>query len=106
MKTCCTPGCDNELKPNSRLRTCNNCRAYAHRWDRRRPAERLDYSRALSVRRARMSLFMEVSDDAVSMRDHDALEKKRLITFPVRKSKQKAKSNIVEFKIRNKKVAQ
>lgn len=105
MATCCTPGCDNELSPNARLRTCVNCRAHGHRWDKRRPAERLDYSRRLRLYNSRMRMFYEVTDDDVKTRDHATLEEKRLLSFPVRKAKERAKANVVAFKLRNKKRA-
>jgi hypothetical protein len=98
VKTCCTPGCTNELSPNGRMRTCVNCRASAHRWEKRRPPEVLNYFQQLRVRTNRMSLFAVVKDDEVVFKDRAELERKRLITFPARR---KAKSNVVAFKKRN-----
>jgi len=72
-----------------------------HRWDRRRPAEALHYFHQLRVRTSRMTTFAVIKDDEVTKLDHATLEQKRLLSFPVRKSKAKAKANVVEFKLRN-----
>jgi len=101
MKSCCIPGCDNELSANSRLRTCAACRQNLHTWEKRRPAEILERSQKLTKYRARMSTFAIVKDDNVAMVGHETLVKRKVMTFPVRKSKRAAKSNVVEFKLRN-----
>jgi len=48
-----------------------------------------------------MATFAVVKDDEVTKVDHDTLEAKRLLSFPVRKTKAKARSNIVAFKLRD-----
>jgi len=88
---CCTTDCDNVVSPNSKLRTCVNCRAAIHRWDKRSTGEIVNYFQQLRVRTARMSTFavIKVSDDQVIKKDHDELERKRLVTFPKRKKRNK-----------------
>lgn len=56
-------GCDNEIPPGSKLPACPTCRASIHRWEKRRPAEVLDYRRRLSKYSARMDEV--VHDDKV-----------------------------------------
>jgi hypothetical protein len=99
MATCCIPNCPNELSGHARLRTCNNCRAYLHRWDRRRPAEILDYSQRLALYRSRMASFVDVKDDEVNKRSHAELEKQGLALFPTR-AKRRAKAIVVDLKVR------
>jgi len=101
MTTCCIPGCDNELSANTRLRTCAACRQNLHTWEKRRPAEILERSQKLTKYRARMATFAVVKDDRVAMIDHETLAKRKMMTFPVRKAKRAAKSNVVEFKLRS-----
>jgi hypothetical protein len=103
MKTCCTPGCDNELTEHARLRNCSACRSHLHRWDRRRPAEALHYFQQLKVRQNRMTDFADLRDDNIVPVDHATLERKKLASFPVRKSRKKAASNVVAFRLRNRK---
>jgi hypothetical protein len=102
MPTCCIPGCDNELAPKARLRTCATCRQSLHAWERRRPAEILERAHKLKKFSARMNTFSVVVDDELQLVDHPTLERKRLLSFPFDKTKRKAKSNIVQFKIVNK----
>ena len=99
MATCCIPGCDNELAPHGRLRTCKNCRQNLHSWDKRPAAHVLHYSQQLRVRRNRLATFAIVKDDEVIKVDHETLEEKRLLSF--RKTKTRAKANVVEFKLRD-----
>lgn len=100
MATCCIPGCDNELSGRGRLRTCAVCRQSLHTWERRRPAEILERAIKLTKYRARMATFAIVKDDDVALIDHATLERKGIMTFPVRKAKRAAKSNVVSIKIR------
>jgi hypothetical protein len=100
MAVCCIPGCDNELSTRTRLRTCATCRQSLHSWERRRPAEILERAQRLKKYTARMATFAVVQDDEVNLVDHATLQKKGIMSFPVRKAKKKAKAAIVEFKLR------
>jgi hypothetical protein len=91
MKRCCTTDCENLLSPNSRLRTCVNCRATIHRWDKRPTGEIVNYFQQLRVRTARMSTFavIKIDEDKVIKKPHEELERKGLVTFAKRKKKVK-----------------
>lgn len=103
MATCSTNNCPNELSPNSKMRTCPNCRAYWHRWDRKRPAEVVHYAHKLRLYQSRMNVIAVVKDDELHRVDHALLVEKKLLTFPIRQAKQRAKSSVVAFKLRDRK---
>lgn len=101
MATCVILGCDNELSERGRMKTCATCRQSLHSWERRKPDEIIDRTYKLIKYRARMNTFSVVKDDDVSLVDHKTLEEKRLMSFPVRRSKAKAKSIAVAAKLRD-----
>jgi hypothetical protein len=98
MATCCISGCDGEVSPRSKLRACKNCRAYWHRWEKCKTPHILAYAQATRLRTTRMNTLAVVKDEEVVKTDRTILESKKLMTFP--KSRKKARSNIVEFKLR------
>ena len=99
MAYCSIPGCDNELSPHARLKVCSVCRQSLHNWERRRPAEILDRATKLTKYRARLSTFAVVKDDDVQLVPHAELERKRIMSFPVRKALRTAKSNVVSIRV-------
>jgi hypothetical protein len=50
MAFCCTPECDTEIKPGSKLDHCTNCRASMGMWKRRG-------IRAILARRSRLKKY-------------------------------------------------
>jgi len=57
---CAIDGCDNALKPRSRLPTCHLCRASIGAWGRRRPAEVVARRERLHVYDCRMAEVVHV----------------------------------------------
>lgn len=59
---CETVGCTTELKPNSKMTTCHLCRGSNGRWNKKRPAQRLERRRKLTMYNARMSTLKGAED--------------------------------------------
>lgn len=61
-RMCATFACTNEISDKSKLETCSNCRNGLRYWDKKRPAQRLERRRKLSMYNARIST-MKGADD-------------------------------------------
>jgi hypothetical protein len=59
---CNITGCDNDIKPGSKLKTCENCRSGIGRWNRRRPVEVLEWRRKLTMYNARLTVVIKEKD--------------------------------------------
>lgn len=59
LTSCNIDGCDNTLKPGSKLKTCKNCRAGMDYWLRRKPADVIKYREKLHVRDQRMENLVD-----------------------------------------------
>jgi len=61
----------------------------------------LDRTQRLIKYRARMQTFSVVKDDDVSLIDHKTLEEKKLMSFPLRRTRRQAKAIAVAAKLRD-----
>lgn len=61
-RLCETEGCINELSERSKLDTCATCRGGLRYWDKKRPAQRLERRRKLTMYNSRIST-MKGADD-------------------------------------------
>lgn len=97
-RACMTPFCPYEA--TGKMRTCDNCRASAHRWEKRHASEIIKRAQALRLYSGRMSLFavIDVNKEDVTLLDHDALAAKGIMKF--REVKAKAKSAAAQVKTR------
>lgn len=53
-RKCSIEGCNELISDRSRLDVCPNCRSSDYRWDKRSPAEAMNYRVQLTIRSARM----------------------------------------------------
>jgi hypothetical protein len=62
MKLCATPACINEFSDKSKLDTCPTCRGGLGYWKKKRPAQRLERRRKLTMYNARISTMAGAED--------------------------------------------
>ena len=94
-----------EEESTGRMRTCVNCRASMHRWEKREAGDIVARFANLRKWSKRMTQFSVVrDDDKVEMVDHKILQQRRIMEF--RDVTRRAKANVVQMKLHQRRVKQ